>query len=173
MNKKAAENRKFKFGSEEELRSFLAQAGGGARIKGDAPRPAVPEQPQQGLTLETGKTKIIRQGDKIPNMTEKRFELLYILPRYQVSLTSQMQPFIRHIFEAHKIKLANGAWYKPDWWVTDAAGEVHIFEIKGKDYIWERTTNSIKHAADRYPYYNWYLCVENDMGEWLVEKVKS
>lgn len=189
-------NRKnLKFGNEAELANYL-QTTGSARIKsitsGGGPnsaayeqaqverrgrhqRPAtVPEQPAaRSLALETGKTGLIRQGDKDPNMTERRFEIMYIKPRYNLPIGSAQAAFAVHHFERHRLRLANGCWYKPDWWVRDVLGGIHVYEIKGRDYVWERTKTSVKLAAERYPEYNFYLCVEDFGGQWLVERVKS
>lgn len=70
--------------------------------------------------------------------------------------------YIHHPF---KVKLADGAWYTPDFLVVHASGETQIVEVKG--YQWSRDVVRWKVAADRFPFWRWTMVKREGRG-WLT-----
>ena len=69
-------------------------------------------------------------------------------------------------FEGIRLKLANGAWFKPDFAVLHCNGTLEFREIKG--YWREAARVRIKVAADLYPFK--FVAIKDDGGMWQVEK---
>ena len=93
------------------------------------------------------------------NKTERRFyEFL------------QAQSDIVHIdFNVWRCKIAEGAWYKPDFLVIRDTGRVEIYEVKG---FWRsRDRVRTKVAASSYPYFNWFGA-QYEKGQWKFEEFK-
>lgn len=55
-----------------------------------------------------------------------------------------------YAYEPFSLRLADGAWYKPDFGVMLADGEIECHEVKGH---WDTAARvRIKVAADKYPF---------------------
>lgn len=67
-------------------------------------------------------------------------------------------------FERVKLRLADGAWYTPDFDVTLADGSLEFHETKG-GFIREAGMLRIKVAAHQYPHWRFYLVQHKD-GQW-------
>lgn len=80
------------------------------------------------------------------------------------------QSDVVHIdFNAWRCKIAEGAWYKPDFFVIKDTGHVEIYEVKG---FWRsRDRVRTKTAASSYPYFSWYGAMWVK-GQWQFEKFK-
>lgn len=71
-------------------------------------------------------------------------------------------------FEALKFRLADGAWYTPDFVSEDMHGSMVAWETKG---FWREAARiRIKVAADKYPWIR-FIAVTRDRrtGEWVFE----
>ncbi len=72
-----------------------------------------------------------------------------------------------HDFEPMKFRLADGAWYTPDWMAMDDRGAVTAFEVKG---FWREAARvRIKVAADKYPFRFVAVTKDRKTGEWQYE----
>lgn len=73
----------------------------------------------------------------------------------------------RYEFEALKFRLADGAYYCPDFAVWLASGALELHETKG---FWREASRvRIKVAADRYPFL--FVAVRRIKGEWVYEQI--
>lgn len=71
-------------------------------------------------------------------------------------------------FEAVKFRLADGAWYTPDFVVQDAHGLYCFYEVKG---FWREAARvRIKVAADKYPFPFIAVTRNRKTGEWEYER---
>lgn len=69
-------------------------------------------------------------------------------------------------FEPFKVRLADGAWYTPDFAAIDTVGLV-LFECKG---FWREAARvRIKVAADKYPFRFVAVTYDRKTGEWQYE----
>jgi hypothetical protein len=71
--------------------------------------------------------------------------------------------------EPMRFRLADGAWYKPDFMVIERDGEIAFEEVKG----FERPAAILrwKVAADLYPMFVWRMVSKRD-GAWIVTREK-
>jgi hypothetical protein len=71
-------------------------------------------------------------------------------------------------YEAIKLRLANGAWYKPDFALIDAGGHFVIHETKGH---WREAARvRIKVAAELFPFFKFVAVtrqLQRDGGAWV------
>jgi hypothetical protein len=70
-------------------------------------------------------------------------------------------------YEPMRFKLADGAWYKPDFmWIAND-GQIHFDEVKG----FERPAAILrwKVAAELYPMFKWRMLTKRD-GSWIVTR---
>lgn len=74
-------------------------------------------------------------------------------------------------FEAIKLRLAAGAFYKPDFAVVGIGGEIELHEIKG---FWREAARvRIKVAAEQYPWFRFIALkhrTQRQGGGWEVEE---
>ena len=74
-------------------------------------------------------------------------------------------------FEGTKLRLANGAWYKPDFTVVGIGGEIEMHEIKG---FWREAARlRIKVAAEQHPWFRFIALRrrrKRDGGGWAIEE---
>jgi hypothetical protein len=70
-------------------------------------------------------------------------------------------------YEPMRFRLADGAWYKPDFMWIDYSGKIHFDEIKG----FERPAAILrwKVAAELYPMFKWRMLTKRD-GAWIVTR---
>lgn len=74
---------------------------------------------------------------------------------------------IWHEFEAVKLRLADGAWYTPDFMVLTPGG-LEFHEVKG---FWREAARvRIKVASDKYPF-PVYAITRARNGEWQYERI--
>jgi hypothetical protein len=72
-------------------------------------------------------------------------------------------------FEGIKLRLADGAYYCPDFFCTTAHGQqCRIYEVKGHRYA--AGIVRLKVAADRFKCFAFYLA-RKVKGEWIIERV--
>ena len=114
--------------------------------------------------------KRIRQSDKPLNKLEREWQLI---------LSVEFPNYPRPRAQAKKYRLANGAWYLPDFSVStwpDPHGPSRetCWECKGpKVARWSRRGElTIKFAAAAWPEVQWIL-VWKERGEWQVQDVKA
>lgn len=70
-------------------------------------------------------------------------------------------------FETFKFRLAEGAWYTPDFVVMLADGLLEIHETKGH---WEEAARvRVKVAADKLPFA--VVCITRKQGQWVYERL--
>jgi hypothetical protein len=109
--------------------------------------------------------QVIRQSKRVPNSTERRFELEYLIPMRASGEICQYR------FESIRLKLANGHWYKCEWTALNAAGKLVWFEVKGgRPRQYEAGIAQIKVAATSYPEFEFWLC-RYKASTWTVQKV--
>lgn len=71
-------------------------------------------------------------------------------------------------FEGMKLRLADGAYYKPDFYYIDNDGQIHFDEIKG---FWREAARvRIKVAADRFPHFRFAAFTRRT---WKEERVRG
>ena len=70
-------------------------------------------------------------------------------------------------FGCFKLRLADGAWYKTDFFVVLADGEIQCHETKG--FMREAARVRLNVAADLYPFT--FILVKRVNGQWTKEKV--
>lgn len=69
-------------------------------------------------------------------------------------------------YEPIKLRLADGAWYTPDFMYLDSGGQIHIHETKG---FWREAAKvRIKVAASLYPLFR-FTAVMRVKGHWEHE----
>jgi hypothetical protein len=74
-------------------------------------------------------------------------------------------------FEPIKLRLADGAWFTPDFGFLDAMGEIGFVEVKG---FWREAARlRIKVAADRYPFPFLAATRDKKTGEWQHEHFRG
>lgn len=88
------------------------------------------------------------------NLTEKRFEQNVLWPRQLAGEVSHWH------FEQFKVRLADGAYYTPDFWIFNTDGTIECAEVKGAAGFEEASRVRIKVAADRYPEFLWRAYTE-------------
>lgn len=71
-------------------------------------------------------------------------------------------------YECFRLRLAFGAWYKPDFAVITVSGELEFHETKG--FFREAANVRLKVAAERYPFLRFYL-VRKSRKAWDVKLV--
>jgi hypothetical protein len=71
-------------------------------------------------------------------------------------------------FESMRFKLANGAWFKPDFAVVQNDGKLELYEVKG--YWREAAKLRIKVAADQFPFT--FVVVKKAGSGWTREVIK-
>lgn len=67
-------------------------------------------------------------------------------------------------FETLKLRLADGAWYCPDFVVFRADGDIQCVEVKG-GFVREASMVRLKVAAERFRFFEFVLAQKKD-GEW-------
>jgi hypothetical protein len=110
---------------------------------------------------------VLRQSTKGPNKTETRFENDYLKAW---SIAGEVE---RYAFEDITLKIANGCRYTPDWCVkfTDPSKPVTFYEIKARKMIWDDAIVKLKVAADRFPYFYFYLCAWDAKSGWAIQRI--
>lgn len=133
-----------------------------------AERPALAQRNRAKTEVPTRKeleTKVIRQSKRLPNSTEKRFELEKLLPGKMAG------EVLCYEFEAITLRLANGLKYTPDFWMVNGNGETVFIEIKGaRPRQREAGIAVLKMAAAKFPSYIFYIAKYAN-GKWLVQRV--
>jgi len=111
--------------------------------------------------------KVLKQSTKGPNKTETRFENDYIRD-WQIS--GQLE---NYGFETITLKIANGCRYTPDWVVkfSDPTRPITFYEIKARNMIWDDAKVKLKVAADKYPYFHFYLCAWDAKSGWAIQRI--
>lgn len=71
-------------------------------------------------------------------------------------------------FEGMRIRLAGGAFYRPDFFVLGASGEVEFHEVKG--FQREAALVRIKVAASQHPWFR-FVTVRKVGGKWESREV--
>lgn len=110
--------------------------------------------------------KVLKQSTKGPNKTETRFENEYLKP---MLMAKEIESYA---FEALTLKLANGCRYTPDWMTkpTDAK-PITFYEIKARNMIYDDAIVKLKVAADRFPYFYFYLCAYDAKTKWTIQRI--
>lgn len=72
-------------------------------------------------------------------------------------------------YESTKLRLADGAWYTPDFRVVLPNGEVEFHETKG--FMREAARVRLRVAAELHPFR--FLLVKRAGGEWSVVEVRA
>lgn len=72
-------------------------------------------------------------------------------------------------YESTKLRLADGAWYTPDFRVVLPGGEVEFHETKG--FMREAARVRLRVAAELHPFR--FLLVKRAGGEWSVVEVRA
>jgi hypothetical protein len=70
-------------------------------------------------------------------------------------------------FEPFRIRLAEKAFYRPDFVAVDAQGKTHIYEVKG--FFREAAKVRLKVAAEKLPYA--FYIVRKDKGDLRVTRI--
>lgn len=71
-------------------------------------------------------------------------------------------------FEGIRLKLAEGSWYKPDFFVVTREGYFEIHETKGR---WQEAARvRIRVAAERYPFFH-FVAIKADSRGGLEEEI--
>jgi hypothetical protein len=107
---------------------------------------------------------VIRQSNRQPNKTERRFEI------ERLKLWQSVGQIREYDYEAVTLKIANGCRYTPDYWVIANDGRTLFYEIKARKMIWDDAIVKLKVAARRYDAYEFWLCAWDKNG-WTVERV--
>ena len=87
---------------------------------------------------------------------------------YALNLEAQRQDgLIRHwTYETMRVRIGNGAWYKPDFVVITTEDFIELHEVKGR---WmEAARVRIRSAAKQYPEYT-FIAIQRKRGEWVFE----
>jgi hypothetical protein len=104
------------------------------------------------------------KGRDLMNATEQAYDELLEGKRLSGEI-------VWHGFGCIRVRLADGAWYKPDFVVIPAYGKIEFHEVKG--YWREASRVRIKVAADRYQWAR-FVAVrkkrKRDGGGWQVEE---
>ena len=70
-------------------------------------------------------------------------------------------------FETHKLRLADGAYYCPDFAVFETDDTITFQEVKG---FWREAARlRIKVAASLYPEYR-FVAIKREKGQWIEEQ---
>jgi hypothetical protein len=72
-------------------------------------------------------------------------------------------------FHAIKIRLADRAWYEPDFIVQMASGEIQVREVKGS-FTTEKGQLKIRMAAETMPWFRFIKCSRQKDGRWEYEE---
>jgi hypothetical protein len=97
------------------------------------------------------------------NKLEARFEAEEIIPRVRIG------EILWYGFEAIKIRLADGAWYTPDFVIQDSYGLISLIEVKG---FWREAARvRVKVAADKVPWFIRAVTRDRKTGEWIYETI--
>lgn len=73
-----------------------------------------------------------------------------------------------YAFEWLRFRLADGAWFKPDFACVTNKGQLELLEVKG---FWREAARvRIRVAADRYPFRFVAVTKEKNTGEWKFEE---
>ncbi len=72
-------------------------------------------------------------------------------------------------YEPFRLRLANGAYYKPDFMVINPDRTMTIFEVKG--HFREAAKVRVKVAASLHPYFR-FIVVTRSEGVWHLEEFK-
>jgi predicted Ser/Thr protein kinase len=75
-----------------------------------------------------------------------------------------------YAFEWIRLRLADGAWFKPDFFVFTNEGEIEAHEVKG--HFREAAKVRLKVAADRYPFQFVLVTRDKNSGEWVLNHLK-
>ena len=113
---------------------------GGSR----APRPEQDAQADAGAGASSVSTSSPKPRRGVMNKTEAR----YAAELEARALAGELSWWA---FERVRLRLANGAWYCPDFVVSTAAGEIEMHEVKGS-HIREAAMVRLKVAASLYPF---------------------
>lgn len=109
------------------------------------------------------KTRLRQESRTVLNATEAAF-LLHLhasFPGPGFHVTSQ----------EIRLRLANGAWYKPDNVVFGRSGAITAYEVKG--YMRPKDSLTLKVAAQQFPAMRFILVTKRDGGGWDLEGVNS
>lgn len=117
--------------------------------------------PKAKAKAQKPSAKIIKQDDRQPNWTEKRYisEI--------VCVTEGVESWD---YEAISLKLGNGVRYTPDWLVIFANGRMELHEVKGGGPIQDDAIVKLKVAAARYRGFRFVLARYIDQ-RWFIQEV--
>jgi hypothetical protein len=88
---------------------------------------------------------------------------------YALELEAQRQADeIRHwTYESMRVRIGNGAWYKPDFVVITKDDYIELHEVKGR---WmEAARVRIRAAAKQYPEYT-FIAIQRKARKWTFER---
>ena len=88
---------------------------------------------------------------------------------YALHLEAQRQADeIRHwTYESMRVRIGNGAWYKPDFVVITNEDFIELHEVKGR---WmEAARVRIRSAAKQYPEYT-FIAIQRKRKQWIIEE---
>lgn len=107
-----------------------------------------------------GKSKIRGAKSQFKNNWERMYAERLEVRRFTRDIVSWK-------YECIRLKLADGAWYTPDFQVVNNDGSTDFHEVKG----FRRTAGILrfKVAAKMYPEYTFFLA-ERPAGEWELTK---
>ena len=71
-------------------------------------------------------------------------------------------------YESVRVKVGNGAWFKPDFIVRTLDGQIQFHETKG--FAREAAMVRIRAAALRFPYFQFFI-VKKDKGSWVEKRI--
>lgn len=112
-------------------------------------------------------TAVIALAPAKPARYRNKTEAAYAAELEQVRLAGAI---IEWGYEDAKLRLANGAWFTPDFRVVTVAGATEFHEVKG---FWREAARvRIKVAADRFPRYRFIALTKRkarDGGGWARE----
>lgn len=74
-------------------------------------------------------------------------------------------------FESVRLKLANGAWYTPDFFVVVSDGSIEIHETKG--FMREAARVRLLTAAQLYPWFKFLLVKRGKRVRWDVQEIAA
>ena len=109
------------------------------------------------VDVPAGKVK----GPRGMNKLEARFAQEALEPARIAGLVME------YAYEDTRLRLANGAWYKPDFRVVYNDGATEFIEVKG---FWREAARlRLKIAAEKFPLYR-FVAVRRIKRDWIYER---
>jgi hypothetical protein len=103
---------------------------------------------------------------------KRRGEMNQLETRFLCEVLSPLEmagDIAEYRFEGVKLRLAEGAWYTPDFVVKHHDGHLEFVEVKG---FWREAARvRIKVAAEQYAWLGRFVVVQRKNGQWQFEQI--